>query len=60
MAGAVALLAGEKEARDLARAARVDVVDVTSGFCFDTSCPPVVDGCVLYADHHHLTQTYVR
>ena len=34
-------------------------VDLTNTYC-STTCPPVIDGMIVYRDHSHLTDTFAR
>jgi hypothetical protein len=36
------------------------LVDFTTFFCIDDSCPPVIGGSIVYRDPGHLTSTYAR
>ncbi|WP_345153019.1 acyltransferase family protein [Arthrobacter ginkgonis] len=39
---------------------RVDVLDFRDRFCADGFCPAVVGNVLVYRDHHHVTDTYMR
>ena len=41
-------------------AAGATLLDPTDWFCTATTCPPVIDGIVVYADISHTTGTYVQ
>jgi len=41
-----------------AQQAGATLVDPTSWFCTATSCPPVIDNMIVYADNSHITATY--
>jgi hypothetical protein len=36
------------------------VFNFTPSFCPGSRCAPVIDGIVVYHDHHHLTTTFAR
>jgi len=42
-----------------ARTVGIATVDATSFFCTATTCPPVINGIVVYSDASHVTATYV-
>jgi peptidoglycan/LPS O-acetylase OafA/YrhL len=42
------------------RSANVSVADLTDHLCFETRCPTVIGGVIVYFDTHHLTRTYSR
>ena len=48
--------------RDLLLASRhqMTVFNFTPSFCPGSRCAPVIDGIVVYHDHHHLTTTFAR
>ena len=61
----VARAAGVKQERlmTIASAANehgASFVDVSNWFCTESTCPPVIDGIVVYRDEHHLTDTFSR
>ncbi|GER23040.1 acyltransferase [Zafaria cholistanensis] len=39
---------------------RVEVLDFRDRFCSDGFCPAVVGNVLVYRDHHHVTDTYMR
>jgi len=39
---------------------RVDVLDFRDRFCAEGFCPAVVGNVLVYRDHHHVTDTYMR
>lgn len=43
-----------------AQQAGATLVDPTNWFCTATSCPPVIDNMIVYADNSHITATYAR
>jgi len=49
-------------ARDLLLAERetLPIIDFTPTFCPGRRCAPIIDGIVVYHDHHHLTATMSR
>jgi peptidoglycan/LPS O-acetylase OafA/YrhL len=53
---------GYGTARDLLLAEResLPLIDFTPTFCPNGRCAPIIDGIVVYHDHHHLTVTMSR
>lgn len=53
---------GYGTARDLLLAEResLPIIDFTPTFCPNGRCAPIIDGIVVYHDHHHLTVTMSR
>ena len=53
---------GYSTARDLLLAEResLPLIDFTPTFCPNGRCAPIIDGIVVYHDHHHLTVTMSR
>jgi hypothetical protein len=41
-----------------AQQAGATLIDPTNWFCTATSCPPVIDDMIVYADNSHITATY--
>ena len=39
---------------------RVGVLDFRDRFCADGFCPAVVGNVLVYRDHHHVSDTYMR
>jgi peptidoglycan/LPS O-acetylase OafA/YrhL len=37
---------------------RVSTLDLTSSFCRDSQCPPMLNGLVVYRDGNHITSTF--
>jgi hypothetical protein len=54
-AGAAPRLAAD---RDAAAASGVPVVDPNATMCPDGTCPPILDGVLVYRDSHHVTAAY--
>ena len=46
--------------RAAAAAAGVPVLDATRVMCPDGTCPPILNGVMVYRDSHHVTATYAR
>lgn len=42
------------------REPRANVLDFTDQFCVDGFCPALIGNVLVYRDHHHLSDTYVR
>lgn len=45
---------------DAARELGLPVLDLTSSFCFEGSCPGVIGGVAVYYDANHLSRSYVQ
>lgn len=46
------------EQKAAAHLARVKVVDLTSEFCSESTCPPATPNLIVYRDDNHITATY--
>jgi hypothetical protein len=54
-----ALRAFDGSAEAVERVDKASLVDLTSFYCDDRSCPSVIGGVMVYRDYTHLTATYV-
>jgi peptidoglycan/LPS O-acetylase OafA/YrhL len=44
--------------REAARETGATLVDLSDQMCPTDPCPPIIDGRIVYRDHHHLTATF--
>ncbi|MCH7231402.1 acyltransferase [Glycomyces sp. L485] len=49
-----------REAIELQEGVGVTVIDPLGWFCYDGTCPVVVDGILVYRDKHHVTTPYMK
>jgi peptidoglycan/LPS O-acetylase OafA/YrhL len=49
-----------KTAQTIAERANIEFVNISPWFCYQQSCPSVIDATVPYADVGHITGTYAR
>ena len=56
----VKYLKADAETKSIAHQAKIEFVNVSPWFCYQLSCPTIVDSTVAYADAGHITGTYAR